>query len=363
MMDEQFINLTIDKLIFHEVFGLDMNKNVVHPEYSESITKLGSKGSAELEQRIIKSVGKVSASIEMDVTDIDVQSTFYKILKYLDVNDQDGKELVTMSKALADKLSKSFNKRNIPGGVLIIFTGTTGIYGNRFVGIIKAEKHAGFSLSKDINNKKMMEYLTELVLTPSQKLYKICLFIENKIESYADINENSSSNFKIYLYDSNLNKDSDTDAAFYFYNTFLGCSIKKSDKKYTEMFYNKTKEFINVSDLNPEQKIDCITALHIYLKINNKQTIQASEFANDYLPTSEIRDKYIKHLEKSNVPMRAIIKDLSNIKKKLTTRKVTFSSKVSIIAPSDNFEELVKIKKRESGETTIIVKGEINSQQ
>lgn len=360
-MDKQFINLTIEKLIFHEVFSLDINKNPVKPEYSDSITQLESKGLTEIEQRIIKSVGKVSASIEMDVMNIDNQSTFYRILKYLDTDDVN--DFVTMSKLLADKLSKSFNKRNIPGGALIVFTGITGISGNRFVGIIKAEKHTGFSLNKSIDNKKMMEYLSELVLTPSQKLYKVCLFIENEIRSYINIDENSTSNFKVYLYDSNLNKDSETEAAFYFYNRFLGCSIKKTDKKYTEMFYNKTKEFINTSGLSAEQKIDCITALHTYLKVNNKQTIQASEFANDYLPTPEIRDKYIKHLEKNNVPMRAIIKDISSIKRKLTTRSFTFSSRVRIIAPSENFEELVQIEKNEPDKTTIIVKGEINDQQ
>lgn len=361
-MDEQFINLTIDKLIFHEVFKLDVDKNVIQPEYSDSITQLGVKGYAELEQRIIQAVGKVSASIEMEIKNMDVESTFYKMLKYLDAND-DAEELVSMSQFLTDKLAHSFNKRNIPGGVLIVLTGETGVNSNRFIGIIKAEKHSGFSLSKGTNNKKMMEYLSELVLTPSQKLYKICLFIENEIKNYSVIDENSANNFKVYLYDSNLNKDADTEAAFYFYNTFLGCSIKKSDKKYTEMFYNKTKEFINTSNLNTEQKIDCITALHTYLKVNNKQTIQVSEFANDYLPTPEMRDKYIKHLEKSKVPMRAIIKDLSNIKKKLINRKLTFSSKVSIIAPSENFDDLIKIEKNEPDKTTIIVKGEINGQQ
>lgn len=362
-MDEQFIELEIQNIIFHEVFPLNYDKTFREPEYTDELTLLESKGLAEFQQRIIKSVGKVSASMEMEILDKCQDSTFCNILDYLDKEDMREEYFIRTSKKLADKLARSFNKRNIPGGILMVFDGVTGVNSNRYIGIIKAEKHSGFSLNKKDKNKKMLEYLSELLLTPSQKLYKICLFIEKEKIKYQEIGEDTADNFTVYLYDSNLSKDADTNAAMYFYNSFLGCMIKKSDKRYTELFYIKTKEFINKADLTEEQKIGCTTALHTYLKFSNKQTLQASEFANEYFPDDDTKNNYIKYLEKHNIPTRAILKDTSGIDKKLATRKITFSSKVNISAPSDKFEQLVRIEKNQGGETTLVIKGQIQEQQ
>lgn len=366
-MDQQFFNLKINKLILHQVFSLGDERNLIEPKYNSELTTLPPDGLGEFQQRILQSVGKKSSSIEMEISNPTENATFQYILEFLqaEANDSSNKaetSFIDNSKKIAYKLASSYSTRRIPGGIVIIFSGTMGIHNNRFIGIIKAEKQTGFSLI-DSDEEMLLNFLTDLLLTPNQKLYKIALYIENTLLEYSDIDSNTANNFKIYLYDKNMSLNDTTKAALYFYQTFLGCSIKQSDKKYTLDFYEATKRFINTSSLDDEKKVDCINALHTYLKVDNSSIIHASQFAEDYLPDAQTKNNYVNFIEEQGIPTRAITKDIEFIRNRLSTRKLNFSSKVRISAPSEQFDDLVKVTKGDSGQTIVSIKGVILEQQ
>lgn len=351
-----FTNLRIDKIIVHEVFQLNENREPVPPRFSDELTSLDRPGLNTLQERIIQALGNDSHSIEMFVSNGESNSTFDISSKLLDL---DNDQFIRMSKKIPEKLTQAQTSRKIPGGIVVIFSGKLGLQNYRYAGIIKAEIHSGFSLDVK-NGKLLLKYLSELLLTPQQKLYKIGIFIETDKNDFVE-SVRIPADFSVYVYDHNLTRNETQSAAQYFYQAFLGCSVSASDKKLTRDFFTFTKEYIESLDLKDEEKLDLNSSLYTYLKVDNTSIIKASEFAERYLSTDK-RDAYVNYLEEKKIPLRGITKDLSYLQHKLRRRRLSFSSNVKIIAPSERFDELIQIKGMENSRTILSVEGHIEKE-
>jgi len=356
-MNFQFANLNIEKIIVHQIFVRNEAREIVEPKYNDEFSVLDTQGLDELQKRITKAIGNDSHCIEMEVSNFNENSTFQCTAKLISSKDE---EFIKISKELTYKLAQAQASRIIPGGIVVIFKGTIGEKSDNCIGIIKAEKHGGFSVTETLT-KLLFEFLSNLLLTPQQKLYKIAMFIERNEPSSIDVSRRPDE-FKVYVFDHNMNKSETKEAALYFYETFLGCSIHHSNRKLTKDFYTNTRTYINSLDVEDEKKVDLVNALHTYLKVDQSNTIQTSDFANKYFDNEDIKDEYISFMEEQKVPTHAIPKDLTFIKRKLRRRKINFSTKVSIIAPSDKFNDLVKVIKVENDKTTIEIDGHIEKQ-
>ncbi|MFP7754142.1 nucleoid-associated protein [Thermodesulfobacteriota bacterium B35] len=151
------------------------------------------------------------------------------------------------------------------------------------------------------------------------------------------------------------------EAALYFYNSFLGCSVSPSSKKLTKDFYHLTKEFINNSELPDGYKIDLQNSLYSYLKTSQQTTISVNTFAEEFLPI-ETRDTYCNFMAQKEFPQHAITKDLTHLKGKLRRRKINFTSKVKLEGPADEFNELIQIIEATESSTTVRISGKILDQ-
>ncbi len=354
-MSFNFANLSIEKIIIHQIFKRDEKREVVEPRYNNEFTDLDASGLDELQNRIIKALGSDSYSIEMEISDFSQTSTFQSVAKLIRCSDD---EFIETSKHLALKLAQSQTTRRIPGGVVVVFKGKVGENPKNYIGIIKAEKHGGFQLT-ELDAKLLLEYLSNLLLTPQQKLYKISMFIEID-EPDQSINRRPDE-FKAYVFDHNMNKSETKDAALYFYETFLGCAISPTNKKLTKDFYLETRNFINSLNIDDETKVDLNYALYSYLKVSQSANIQVSEFAEQYLD-GDHKDEYINFMQSKEFPTNAIPKDMTYLKNKLKRRKINFTSDVTITAPSENFKELVKIVESEEMTTVVKIRGRIGAQ-
>jgi hypothetical protein len=88
--------------------------------------------------------------------------------------------------------------------------------------------------------------------------------------------------------------------------------------------------------------------------------VQVDAFADNYLPNDEIKQDYIDYMEGRAFPMHAVEKDITYIKNKLRQRKVTFTNNVKIIAPADNFNDLLSIEQNNNtNETVVTIKAPI----
>jgi hypothetical protein len=329
MVLQEFSNFKINRIITHEIFQRNEDKEIVPPLKSDILTSLNDDGKKELAARIVEAVGQDSKSVEMNIVKTDKDSVSSFSLNIIG-NITDDNIFIEMSKKITDKLTEAQISRNLPGGIVVIIDGTTSISNNNFVAIIKAELQGGFQKAK--NN--TIEFVRDLLLTPQQKLYKIGVFLkENK-------------KLRAFVYDHNMSKSLESGMAAYFYETFLGCNIAHTDKFYTNRFYYETKNFINESNIfNDNEKFDLHTHLYSYLK-SVTNTISITDFANTYVIDEKKKDVYTSHMQEKideNAFNRSFTKDITDINSKLKMRKLTFSSKVRISAPSEEFEKNVKI--------------------
>lgn len=357
-MASDFSNLRIQKIIVHEIFKRSDSRELIEPVYSNSIITMDPVGMQTLQKRIVDAIGKDSHAIEMYIDDNSAMSTFDICSQMLDIT-QDGL-FIDMSKHIPKKLAESQVSRNIPGGIVLVLTGLIGASDFRFIAVIKAELHDGFGKNNDDKTVELM-YLANLALTPQQKLYKIGFLIEQA----RDINNTgirTPEDFVVYVYDHNITRDGSTDFAQYFYSTFLGCSFTRNGKKLTKDFYYTTMKFINELNKDEEAKVDLISSLHTYLKMDRSTVVEPIEFANSYLPEDQ-KDNYLYSIEQAKIPREAFQKDLAYIADKLKRRKLSFSTNVKISAPSNDFERLIQVVSSNDEETTLRIKGKIVANQ
>ncbi|MCJ8314889.1 MAG: nucleoid-associated protein [Saccharospirillaceae bacterium] len=334
--------LIINETIAHEVFKRDINKQLVTPNTNNEIMELDSKSSSTLQERIVDAMTNDNHCLEMDVVDKSNGGTPSIIQQMFSGTKT---TFTKNSKTLTENLAKAQQTRKIPGGALLILRGFTGSNRDEFVAIIKAEMQEGFK-KENINGSISIEHLSDLFLTPQQKLYKIGLFIKN------------SDKLKAFVYDQNMTANETRSAAAYFYNDFLGCTFSPTDKKLTCDFYNHTTTFIEKLDVGEEVKLDLKGSLYSYLKVSKSATIKVADFSNQYFEKIH-KDLYSEYMKENGMPIYSINKDLTYLKNKLRRRKVKFNSDVKIDAPGDTFDELVKIQGSKAGYTSLIIKGVI----
>lgn len=352
----QFKNLQIRRIIIHEIFKRNLEKEVVEPRYSHTLSQLDDDGIEVLTERVINAVGSKSNSLEMEINEFGENSCIKMVDDLLENSDE---EFIEISKNIAYKLAVSQNSRRIPGGVVVVFDGTIGLENIPICGVIKAEIHSGFTRTTTENNDEILKYLSDLLLTPQQKLYKIAIFVKNNIDI-----DDIRGMYLTVVYDHNMKKTETKDAASYFYDNFLGCTFKKNSKLVTKNFYEETKAYINGLEISDEEKIDLNLQLYSYVKSPINSTISIEEFAENSLK-EDLRDSYSTHMMNKDIPTTLINKDTQYLEQRLKQRKIKFSNEISIIGPSEKFNDSIKVLSTpdEQGSTTIKINGKIQYQQ
>ncbi|OSA97133.1 UNVERIFIED_ORG: hypothetical protein B2H98_08990 [Clostridium botulinum] len=352
----EFKNLQIKRIIIHEIHKRDLEKQVVNPTYSNALSELGEDGIEVLTERIINAIGNKSNSLEMEIKNSGDDSCI-QLMDSLIKGDRNN--FIEISKAVAYKLALSQLSRRIPGGVVVVFDGTIGLNDMPIGGVIKAEIHSGFTRTRTKNNDEILKYLSDLLLTPQQKLYKIAVFIkENDTENILE------GKYTTFVYDNNMKKSETKEAATYFYDLFLGCGFKRNSKLITKNFYETTKEFINQLKIPDEEKLDLNMQLYSYVKSPINATLSIEEFANNSLK-EELRDSYSDYMVNKDIPRTLIKKDNQYLERRLKQRKIKFSNEISIIGPSENFNDSIKVipTEDEDDTTTIKINGKIKYQE
>ncbi|GAA0861686.1 nucleoid-associated protein [Paraclostridium tenue] len=346
-MEDLLCNLNIESIIAHKVLKRRSSEISTQPIYNEDIIMLNDAALFTFNQRVIQAIGSDSNSIEMDIYNKNEDSVFNSIN---DIVENGMTNFVDESKKIALKLADAQNTIRIPGGIIFIFNGKIGEDENQFVGVMKAETQDGFSIVKN-EDQFTLDHITELLLTPHQKLYKIGMFIK--------VNEE----YKCIVYDSNLGRSANSDAAKYFYETFLGCRQAQNSKYLTKQFYIETKGFIEKEpNLTEEEKFEANSALNTYVKLNQSNIISTREFADTYLK-DDINDNYTNHMrDVINFPEVNVMKDISLIEKNLKKMKIKFTDNINLVGPTEDFSRVVSISK-DGDDTLVRIKGYIVGQE
>lgn len=325
-------NLTIDRIVFHEVHRRLDDRRLIPPAYGAQTLNLAPDAMDALRDRILVATGSQSQSMDMTIAKHD-SSSAVALASDLLAAAGDG-YFVNSSRSVADKLADAQQSRGIPGGVLAVFTGSAGNPARPLVGFIKAELHGGFRRAQNLT----IEYIKTLFMTPQTKLYKIGLFAHNGGATQA-----LPGGWTASVYDSHMSLANPDGAARYFFESFLGLELPQSAPRMTRKFWEGTRSFIQNAAIPEEDKADLFTSLYSYLKVDQTPTVEVGAFANAYLEPN-MRSPYRNHMVGEDFPTTAVPKDLSELTGKLKRRRVRFSREIQLSAPADAFADLITIE-------------------
>ncbi|WP_212631110.1 nucleoid-associated protein [Pseudomonas sp. KB-10] len=354
----KFEALSIDKLIAHTVHARTKEGVVVPPQLSDEIITLDVDSRDLIQVRVTDALGSASHGIEIYADKDDADSFMQKAASAIRSSDV---EFVALSKQLATDLTDAQTNPKWPGGVLIVLKGKVGVNQKPYVAAIKAETDKGFNIV-EVNGSVSLALIKKMLLSQTQRLYKIGLAVEMNYEPPVD-QLFKKENYRYFLFDHLLTSTETKSAAAYFYNAFLGMNIVKSSKFQTKKFYEETRRYINSLPIPQPERIDLLEALRSELR-SNKGTVSFVKFADEHLP-KESKDDYVRQMNNAGLPDTAIVKDLAYIKAKLRRpRRLDFSNGIKIQVPADlELAENVKVGGLVDGYTDVKIKGVIEGQE
>ncbi|WP_338629527.1 nucleoid-associated protein [Yersinia enterocolitica] len=335
---------------------------------SRDFTRFSYEAMETFKQRVIEALGSSSRAVQMEITNQKEAKDLPLIVERA-IEEADDTFAVS-SYDFATSLSDAQQIRTIPGGIVVVFTGTQGHPAKKFLGIIKAETHSAYE--KEVDDKTgeiSLKYVEEVLLTPSSRLYKTAGFFEKDVydSTYSNLNDK----WVVMVSDSQISKTGGKAAAKYFYADFLGCGYPQTSARTTKQFYDETKRFIAELDVPESKKSDYINALITYLKVDTSSSIGTADFGATYFE-SDVQDTFSEYMENAGIPTASFTKDIEHISGSLKFRKVSFSKNVKISAPSESFKDLITMTtidgdKDESGVaaewTQVIIKDKIVTQE
>lgn len=361
------LNFNVDRIIIHQVYCRDEYGNKVAPTQSHEFTNFEQSAMQEFQYRVKDAIGDGSKAVPMEIVNQDVNDLPTLIDHLID---KEKKEFAISSYDIAKKLTDAQQSRSIPGGIVVVFSGTQGSQSKRFLGIIKAEVHSGYEKEIDAStNEISLKFVEELLLTPGTRLYKTAGFFEKA--EFDGVSKNLNDKWAVVVSDYQISKAEGKAAAQYFYSDFLGCGYPETSARTTKVFFESTKKFISEMDATEEEKSGLLNALITYLKVDTSSTISSSEFSEKYFGDVDVQDTFTNYMRDAGLPDSAFTKDVEYIENKLKYRKINFRSNVKITAPSEAFMNLITIEsiegdRDESGSpaewTKVIIKDSIVEQ-
>ncbi|MBN9603405.1 MAG: nucleoid-associated protein [Afipia felis] len=329
-------NMSVKRIILHEVFQRKDDRLPVTPRYGGHLIQLPTDAMDDFKTRIIEAMGNNSKSMQMTIADGASGSVPEIASRLVKANDA---QFIQISQAIADQLTAKQIARTLPGGIVVVFSGTVGSPARPFLGIIKAETQSGF-LREVKKGGIDASYLRDLFLTPAAKLYKIGMFIH--VDPNADPKK-FPEGWLSFVYDSHMTSANRDGAAQYFYEAFLGCIIPQNSSFLTKAFFDHTRDFIKAMNVPPEKRADLLTGLYTYLKVDNTPTLSVDSFAKNYLP-KEAADDFQIFMTQRKFPLTNIQKDIADLQSVLRLRKMVFSNSIKFTAPPEAFKDMVSVE-------------------
>jgi hypothetical protein len=339
--DSLFEKFKIERLIFHFI-SRDQDTEKASVKFFPQIIDLGPEGTKELRTRITNAVSQTSQALEMSFKS-ENEVSFKEIIKSFssDLNDEG---FIQISHNLTNHLFNILkDNKTIPLGAVLVIQGIVGEPNHQCLVVIKAETHSGFTADFESTDSRV-EFIKNLFLTPQQKLYKVAFVINTSDATNEDTLANyTDSDVRVFIFDSNAAASKLRPAAQYFYDRFMGCNHSKNSAFQTQQFYTETKNHIEVYYTDIERRLDYVNQLKLYLKMGTSNMISMRDFADHYISDPEEQQAYYSHMQDKGAPTESVYKDLKRINSHLKTRRVKFSSGITVSGSVQDFKDNVNV--------------------
>ncbi|WP_303843477.1 nucleoid-associated protein [Aeromonas sobria] len=362
------IKLRIQRIVIHQVYQRDENGEIKTPRRSHDLTRFDDNAMAAFRERVVGSLGESSKAVQMDIFSQDN----HRVPAIIDsLSHADDASFVNESYVIAERLSEAQTRKNLPGGIVVVFSGTYGVPAKKIVGIIKAEVHSAYEKEENEETKEIsLKFVEEVLLTPSARLYKTAGFLEKTdVKSSSD---DLNDKWVVFVSDYQIGQSDGRVAAKYFYSEFLGCCYQQTSARTTKHFYDATTEFIHGLNVSEIEKFDLLNALTTYMKVDTSSLISISTFAERYISAQDTKDDFESFMMDKGIPSCAFTKDVELIKKNLKFRKMIFGKSIKITASPEEFKDKIDVEPYSVGMdeygapvvwTKVIIKEKITEQE
>lgn len=313
--------LKIKRAIMHRILAVEEQRGYFRVDPNPSLIALDNNIKKLIKDRLVNSCGKQGKSFELEINDDSHESCFDRIK---DIGDEADSEFITSSIELAQMLANCQEKKvSTPPGYFLLIEAEQGV-GNKLPVyiIMKAEKQDALN-----DNGTSVQALTNIFLSPAQKLYKAGVF-----EQVNDNQPRKKEDFKAYLFDSQFNDG--TKLAEYFYKDFLGLTINGNSQIQTKLFYDSTVSLIDKCYKNDaDQKTKSRDLLRATM-LSETTSINAHEVVMNIIPLND-RDRFNSELT-DDFPI-SFTKDTSLIQNKMSRRSLFVGTAIKLTAPTEAF--------------------------
>lgn len=268
-----------------------------------------------------------------------------EIIKKILSSDFESDEFITLSKQISEHLNNTQSGINSAGFIIILHGFNEH---KKIIGILKLEKQGGAQLKqsqRDGKNTFEIMNIKDLILSKNTKLFKIGVFYKESDDSYSGT-----------ICDNQLSMKGDV--AHFFLRDFLGCKLNADYAIETKNFFKHSISFFknNIEDplIQNQYKLHLQSYVSSQSKIINTRT-----FATTYLKT-EHRTNYEKYLLEKNVPIK-ILKDIIYIETDIKKHLYEFENGIRIIGTNNDFEENVKLRSLDNGDTRATVESRLQN--
>lgn len=345
-------NMVIDRVVIHQIFCRGPDKKIPPPSLETSLLALPQDGKDALQKRVTSALSSKSHGVEMSIESATADSFLQHAADAIFADDS---EFVETSHKLAWLLTKAQGTTSAPAGGLVVLSGKVGAFPKRFLAVIKADAHDGFGAAGSAGASSVT-YLTRLLLTPTQKLYKVGLLLEETSGPRKAKGTYQAGNYRAFLFDHLITGVETKEAAAYFYSSFLGMDIQKSARKLTQDFFEHTIAFIESAPVDESERAGMKEALRTELR-NTNATINAVEFASKNFP-KPLQKPYAAFLEQKGFPKNAVVKDTHYVKTRLRRpKKYEFRDGIRLVVPADVVAGTIRVTSTSPDLTTIEIQG------
>lgn len=318
--------LQIDRIIIHKVLKKKENEEHGFAEHIDEIFYFGATELDTLKDRICSAFSKSKRFFKLEITSFEKESFFGNASKLKGATNI---EFIEKSKNIADLLAISHDRRTIPSGLLLVMDG----YYEKtkhFTLVIKAELQEAFTIN-EINDKKIVELINDLFLSPAKEFYKIGYIIEDTNDGKFPNNKYSS-----FMYDDNFSRGK-RDLAEYFYDKFLGFNSNNNDKLLTVNFYDDVYKFIDRNVIGFDNIKGLKNAVRVLYREDMTGIINPKEFAELNFEEELLR-KYETEVGKNYT--HSFTKNLELVDKSLERGKILLVEDLKIEGPNDSLQNV-----------------------
>lgn len=315
--------IDIQRAIMHQIVGKTANEENARCEFSNELLDLDDVAKGILVTRLSDALGRNSKSFQLDLENDGVDSTF-SLMKNME--SLDDRRFIENSKSIAEHLASSSRRSGIPGGFLLFLDCQ---YNSQPLYIlIKAEPHDALSIAHH-----QAQALKDIILSPSQKMYKVFCMVQNNSELTKD-------SFTYLLFDEQFS--SGANLAKYFYKDFLGLTLGGNSALLTKMFYEKMLMLIRKIFLEDYSRRATIEEGLVSILTNEEMLIVPNQVVNSIIPL-EHRDEFLDKICTGEFS-QSFSKDLSQLHLILSKKRVDICKYVKLSGNTDFISSKVSIR-------------------